>query len=117
MAKAGDADMQPTQQQRPVPQDQETQPKNQAIPPNIVSGYAYGSGSNDALAGMELPGNTRTASVPNIRGSVIASLDYAGTLDRTPYQPYGASSELRTPFGYIGQPGSTYYRNNPLNLV
>jgi hypothetical protein len=71
---------------------------------------------------MALPANTRTASLPNVRRSVIASFDYEGALDRTPHQAYGASSGFGTPLGYTGErfdakPGNTYYRNNPLNLA
>jgi hypothetical protein len=87
-----------------------------------MPGYADDPGSNDALARMQLPANTRTASVPNIRGTVIASLADGGTFDRTPYQAYGASAELGTPVGYIGRrvdakPGSLHFRNNPPSLV
>jgi hypothetical protein len=87
-----------------------------------MPGYADEPGSNDALARMQLPANTRTASAPNIRGAVIASLAYGGTLDRTPYPAYGASAELGTPVGYIGRrfdakPGDTHFRNNPPSLV
>jgi len=121
-AKAGDADMQSVQQPRPVPQDQETQRTDPATPPSIMPGYADDPRSNDALARMQLSANTRAASVPNVRGTVIASLADGGTFDRTPYPAYGASSELGTPFGYTGQRfdakrGNTYYRNNRLNLV
>ena len=111
LVKAGDAGM------PPAPQDQKTQPRNQATPPTIITGYARGPGSNDAITRMELPANTRTASVPNIRGSVVASLDHGGMFDGTPYQAHGVSSGLGTPFGYTGRRGSTYARNNPLNLV
>jgi hypothetical protein len=122
LAKAGNADVPSVQQQRPAPQDQETQRKDQATPPSIMPGYADEPGSNDALARMQLPANTRAASVPNIRGTVIASLAFGGTLDRTPYPAYGASAELGTPVGYIGRrvdakPGTTHYRNNPPSLV
>jgi hypothetical protein len=121
LAKAGNADVPSVQQQRP-PQDQETQQRNQAIPPSLMPGYADEPVSDDALARMQLPANTRTASVPNVRGTVIASLAYGGTLDRTPYPAYGASAELGTPVGYIGRrvaakPGTTHDRNNPPSLV
>jgi hypothetical protein len=110
------------QQQRPAPRDQETQRKDQATPPSSMPGYADESGFNDALARMQLPANTRTASVPNIRGTVIASLADGGTFDRTPYPANGASGELGTPVGYIGRrvdakPGNLHFRNNPPSLV
>jgi len=121
LAKAGNADVPSVQQQRP-PQDQETQRKDQAPPPSIMPGYADESGFNDALVRMQLPANTRTASVPNIRGTVIASIADGGTFDRTPYPAYGANSEFGTPVGYIGRRfdaklGNTHYRNNPPSLV
>jgi len=122
LAKAGNADVPSVQQQRPAPQDQEMQRKDQATPPSIMPGYADESGSNDALARMQLPANRRAASVPNIRGTVIASLADGGTFYRTPYQAYGANSEFGTPVGYIGRrvdakPGNAHYRNNPPSLV
>jgi hypothetical protein len=87
-----------------------------------MPGYADESGFNDALARMQLPANTRTASVPNIRGTVIASLADGGTFDRTPYPAYGASAGFGIPVGYIGRRvdaklGNTHYRNNPPSLV
>ena len=121
LAKAGNADVPSVQQQRP-PQDQETQGRNQATPPSLMPGYADDPGSDDALARMQLPANTRAASVPNIRGTVIASLADGGTLDGRSYPAYGANSEFGTPVGYIGRrvdakPGTTHDRNNPPSLV
>jgi hypothetical protein len=122
LAKAGNADVPSVQHQRPAPQDQETQRKDQATPPSLIPGYADEPLSDDALARMQLPANTRAASVPNIRGTVIASIADGGTFDRTPYPAYGANSEFGTPVGYIGprvdaKPGNAHYRNNPPSLV
>jgi hypothetical protein len=122
LAKAGNADVPSVQQQRPAPRNQETQREEQASQPSIMPGYADESGFNDALARMQLPANTRTASEPNIRGTVIASLADGGTLDRTPYPAYGASAELGTPVGYIGRRvdaklGNLPFRVNPPSLV
>jgi hypothetical protein len=122
LAKAGNADVPSVQQQRPAPQDQETQRKDQATPPSSMPGYADDPGSNDALARMQLPANTRAASVPNIRGTIIASLADGGTLDGRSYPAYGANSEFGTPVGYIGRrvdakPGTSHDRNNPPSLV
>src|SRR5260370_8573427 len=103
LAKGGNGDVPSVQQQRPAPQDQETQRKDQATPPSIMPGYADEPGSNDALARMQLPANTRTASVPNIRGTVIASLAYGATFDRTSYPAYSANSDFWTSVGYISR--------------
>jgi hypothetical protein len=121
LAKAGNADVPSVQQQRP-PQDQGTQWRNQATPRSIMPGYADEPVSEDAHARMQLPANPRTASVPKIRGSVIASLADGGTLDGRSYPANGASAELGTPVGYIGRrvdakPGSTHDRNNLPSLV
>ena len=122
LAKAGNVDVPSVQQQRPALRDQETQREDQASPPSLTPGYADEAVFNDALARMQLPANTRTASVPNIRGTVIASLADGGTLDRTPYPAYGASAELGTPVGYIGRrvdakPDNLHFRNNPPRLA
>jgi YD repeat-containing protein len=41
----------------------------------IQSWYAFGSGVNDALNQMNLAASTRATYVPDIQGSVVASLD------------------------------------------
>jgi RHS repeat-associated protein len=76
--------------------------------------YAYGLGSNDVLGLMNVAAATRAALVPDIQGSVIASLDSAsGTLSKIGYLPYGKSPSTG-PFGYTGQrvdveTGGLYY--------
>ena len=122
LAKAGEADVPSVQQQRPAPLDEETQREDQASPPSIMPGCADESDFNNALARMQLPANTRMASVPNIRGTVIASFADGGTLDRTPYPAYGASAEPGTPVGYIGRrvdakPDNLRFRNNRPSLA
>jgi hypothetical protein len=118
LAKAGNADVPSVQQQRPAPRDLEAQREDQASQPSLTPGYADEAAFNDALARMQLPANTRAASVPNIRGTVIASFADGGTLDRTPYPAYGANSEFGAPVGYIGRRvDAKHDRNNPPRLV
>jgi RHS repeat-associated protein len=79
--------------------------------------YAYGLGSNDVLNQMNVAAGTRATVVPDIQGSVIASLDSSsGTLSKIGYLPYGKSASAMAPFGYTGQRidpetnGLYYYR-------
>jgi RHS repeat-associated protein len=79
--------------------------------------YAYGLGSNDVLNQMNVVAATRVALIPDIQGSVIASLDSSsGTLGKIGYLPYGKSAGATAPFGYTGQridpetSGLYYYR-------
>jgi RHS repeat-associated protein len=66
--------------------------------------YAYGLGSNDVLNQMNVTAGTRAALIPDIQGSVIASLDSSsGTLSKTGYLPYGKSASATASFGYTGQ--------------
>jgi RHS repeat-associated protein len=60
---------------------------------------------------------TRAALIPDIQGSVNASLDSSsGTLSKTGYLPYGKSASATAPFGYTAQRidpetnGLYYYR-------
>src|SRR6185437_6223361 len=78
--------------------------------------YAYGLGPNDVLGQMNVPAATRATPVPDILGSVIASLDSgSGSLSKVGYLPYGKSASAG-PFGYTGQRvdveigGLYYYR-------
>jgi len=77
---------------------------------------AYGLGSNDVLNQMNVTATTRATLVPDIQGSVIASLDSSsGALSKISYLPYGKSGSAG-PFGYTGQRidpetnGLYYYR-------
>jgi RHS repeat-associated protein len=80
--------------------------------------YAYGLGSNDVLNQSNVAAGTRAALIPDIQGSVIASLDSAtATLTKIGYLPYGKSASATAPFGYTGQRidaetnGLYYYRS------
>src|SRR5260370_21269921 len=62
----------------------------------ILRWYAYGLGSNDVLNQMNVAAATRATLVPDIQGSVIASLDSSsGTLSKTSYLPYEVGQEWR----------------------
>ena len=77
--------------------------------------YAYGLGPNDVLNRMEVGAATRTTFVPDLLGSVVATLASAsGTLSKIGYLPYGSGS-VSAPFGFTGQrvdseSGLYYYR-------
>jgi RHS repeat-associated protein len=80
----------------------------------ILRWYAYALGPNDVLNQMSVPGGTRSNYVPDIQGSVIVSLNSAGALSKSTYQPYGASTAAANPFAYTGQrfdaeAGGIYY--------
>jgi RHS repeat-associated protein len=84
--------------------------------------YAYGLGSNDVLSQMNVVAGTRTTLVPDIQGSVVASLDSsAGALSRSGYLPYGKSASAPGSFGYTAQRidpetnGLYYYRARHYN--
>ena len=65
--------------------------------------YAFGLGPNDALAQMSGAGTTRATYVPDIQGSIVASLDAAsGALTKTGYQPYGESATTAGAFRFTG---------------
>jgi RHS repeat-associated protein len=79
--------------------------------------YAYGLGSNDVLNQMNVAAATRATLVPDIQGSVIASLDSSsGALGKIGYLPYGKSASAPGSFGYTAQRidpetnGLYYYR-------
>jgi RHS repeat-associated protein len=79
--------------------------------------YAYGLGSNDVLNQMNVVAATRATLVPDIQGSMIASLDSSsGALSKIAYLPYGKSASTGSPFGYTAQRidpetnGLYYYR-------
>jgi RHS repeat-associated protein len=79
--------------------------------------YAYGLGSNDVLNQANVSAATRLTLLPDIQGSVIASLDSGSTtLSKIAYLPYGKSASATGPFGYTGQRvdpetnGLYYYR-------
>jgi RHS repeat-associated protein len=78
--------------------------------------FAYGLGSNDVLSLMNVAAATRTTFIPDIQGSIIASIDSAsGAVSKVGYLPYGKSVGAG-PFGFTAQRidpetnGLYYYR-------
>jgi len=66
--------------------------------------YAYGIGANDVLNQMNVAAATRTTFIPDLQGSVVATLDSgSGTLSKTGYLPYGESASAAGTFRYSGQ--------------
>jgi RHS repeat-associated protein len=79
--------------------------------------YAYGLGSNDVLNQMNIVAATRATFIPDIQGSILATLDSSsGALSKAGYLPYGKSASTPASFGYTGQRadpetnGLYYYR-------
>lgn len=77
--------------------------------------YAYGLGANDVVNQSNVAAGTRAALIPDIHGSVIASIDStSGSLSQIGYLPYGKSASTPSAFGYTGQrsdpeTGGLYY--------
>ena len=83
----------------------------------ILRWYAFGLGSNDALSQANAAAGTRTTFIPDIQGSIVATLDSStGALTKAGYLPYGTSPATPITFGYTGQRidpetnGLYYYR-------
>jgi RHS repeat-associated protein len=69
----------------------------------IQNWYAFGSGPNDVLNQINVAGSTRATYIPDVQGSIVASLDASsGTLTKAGYQPYGESSTTAGTFRYTG---------------
>jgi RHS repeat-associated protein len=69
----------------------------------IQNWYAFGSGPNDVLNQINVAGSTRATTIPDIQGSIVASLDASsGTLTKAGYQAYGESSVTSGTFRYTG---------------
>jgi YD repeat-containing protein len=69
----------------------------------IQNWYAFGSGPNDVLNQINVGGSTRATYIPDIQGSITASLDASsGTLTKAGYQTYGESSVTSGTFRYTG---------------
>jgi RHS repeat-associated protein len=69
----------------------------------IQNWYAFGSGPNDVLNQINVTGSTRATTIPDIQGSIVASLDASsGTLTKAGFQSYGESSVTSGTFRYIG---------------
>jgi len=67
----------------------------------ISNWYAFGSGPNDAL--NQVGASTRATYVPDIQGSIIASLDAAsGALTKAGFQPFGESATTSGTFRFTG---------------
>ena len=84
---------------------------------SILRWYAYGLGTNDVLNQMNVDAATRATLIPDIQGSIIASMDSSsGLLSKFGYLPYGKSASIPASFGYTGQRvdaetnGLYYYR-------
>ena len=82
----------------------------------ILRWYAYGPGPNAVLAQMNAGSGTRDTLLPNLLGSVVASVDSStGNIAPFGYRPYGTASAAPAQFGYTGQrvdqeTGLYYYR-------
>jgi RHS repeat-associated protein len=69
----------------------------------IQNWYAFGSGPNDVLNQINVTGSTRATTIPDIQGSIVASLDASsGTLTKAGYQTWGESSVTSGTFRYTG---------------
>jgi RHS repeat-associated protein len=83
----------------------------------ILRWYTYGLGANDVLNQTNVAAGTRAALIPDIQGSIIATLDSGtATLTKASYLPYGESANAPSSFGYTAQRidpetnGLYYYR-------
>jgi len=69
----------------------------------IQNWYAFGSGPNDVLNQINVAGSTRATYVPDVQGSIVASLDASsGILTKAGYQTYGESNTTAGTFRYTG---------------
>jgi RHS repeat-associated protein len=69
----------------------------------IQNWYAFGSGPNDVLNQISITGATRATYIPDVQGSIVASLDASsGTLTKAGYQTYGESGVTSGTFRYTG---------------
>ncbi len=67
----------------------------------VLDWYAFGLGPNDVL--NQLGATTRATYVPDIQGSIVASLDAAsGALTKAGFQPFGESQSTAGTFRYTG---------------
>ena len=67
--------------------------------------YAYGLGSNEVLNRMNVAAGTRATMIPDIQGSILATLDSgSGMLSKAGYLPYGENpGSLTGTFRFTGQ--------------
>ena len=69
----------------------------------IQNWYAFGAGPNGVLNQINVAGSTRATTIPDIQGSIVASLDASsGALAKAGYQIYGESSVTSGTFRYTG---------------
>jgi RHS repeat-associated protein len=69
----------------------------------IQNWYAFGSGPNDVLNQINIADSTRATTIPDIQGSIVASLDASsGALTKAGYQSYGESNVTSGTFRYTG---------------
>lgn len=65
--------------------------------------YAYGLGPTAVLNQMNVAAGTRETMIPDIQGSILATLDSgSGALTKTGYRPYGESGSTAGTFRYTG---------------
>ena len=69
----------------------------------IEAWYAFGLGANDALNQMNVAGATRATYVPDVQGSIVASLDAAsGTVTKAGFRPFSESASTVGTFRFTG---------------
>jgi len=69
----------------------------------IQNWYSFGTGPNAVLNQVKVADSTRATYIPDIQGSIIASLDASsGTLTKAGYQTYGESTVATGTFRYTG---------------
>lgn len=69
----------------------------------LLDWYAFGLGPNAALNQINVAGSTRMTYIPDILGSIVASLDASsGTLTKAGFQTFGESSPTAGTFRYTG---------------
>ena len=65
--------------------------------------YAYGLGPTAVLNQMNVAAGTRETMIPDIQGSILATLDSgSGALTKAGYRPYGESGSTAGSFRYTG---------------
>ena len=65
--------------------------------------YAYGLGPTAVLNQMNVAAGTRETMIPDIRGSILATLESgSGALTKAGYRPYGESGSTAGSFRYTG---------------
>ncbi|KRQ00644.1 RHS repeat-associated core domain-containing protein [Bradyrhizobium manausense] len=69
----------------------------------ILRWYGFGLGPNDVLTQANVASGTRTAFIPDVQGSIVATQDSStGALTKAGFLPYGASSTTAGTFRYTG---------------